>query len=93
MLAAVLRQTAATSQSKPPDGSCDCDGGESSSPFGWGISLMDWSLMALGLQIGSREHQPPADTVNQQVYAWGWGGRSKRGEETNKQLWNGSVGA
>lgn len=49
--------------------------------------------MALGLQVGNREHQPPADTVNQQVCAWGWGGRSKRGGETNEQHWNGSVGA
>lgn len=49
--------------------------------------------MALGLQVGSRERQLPANTVNQQVCAWGWGGRSKRGEETNKQHWNGSVGA
>lgn len=45
------RQTADMLQSKPPDSIRDCgrdgDCKESSSHFGWGISVMNWPLMAL----------------------------------------------
>lgn len=87
----MLRQTADMLQSKPPASIRDCgrdsDSKESSSHFGWGISVMNWPLTALWI-AGSKQRTSAScyrcKSVGVYTSVWEGGGKRKSEREINK---------